>query len=371
MSLYLPDQKLGSHSTGGGSSNKFILKGRQTGSMHRGHTWVFRAESHDTMMAWYEDIKTLTERSPEERNTFVKGHARTYSRSSQRSVSSDGMIDDDDDDEPFVSNANAAAVVATPGSRDSQASRPEPGGRFPSDLQVNAHRGLQVPQSPSSQSSGFLDNNSEYATRGGGPGGNTESDYEAIAAAGALPGSGVGDPYPGNRASQLMVGHTYGNTPSVNMDIAPSHAAMIHDEAKADGVNPYSGEPVVPQRSNSQKFSDAPIVVAGPAQVSSAQTRMVSPDSGNASSSSHQDVDRQPAYAAAAVATADYAAPRREQQQQPQAANHAGNGFTNGTANVGTHAQSGQGRPAGGRTDSTPHVPGEYPRGTPAQTPAA
>jgi len=47
MSLYLPEQKLGSHSSEGGSSNKFILKGRQTGTMHRGHTWVFRAESFD------------------------------------------------------------------------------------------------------------------------------------------------------------------------------------------------------------------------------------------------------------------------------------------------------------------------------------
>jgi len=52
MSLYLPEQKLGSHSNPGSSSNKFMLKGRQTGSMHRGHSWVFRAESYDTMMAW-------------------------------------------------------------------------------------------------------------------------------------------------------------------------------------------------------------------------------------------------------------------------------------------------------------------------------
>jgi len=52
MSLYLPEQKLGSHSNQGGSSNKFMLKGRQTGSMHRGHSWVFRAESFETMMAW-------------------------------------------------------------------------------------------------------------------------------------------------------------------------------------------------------------------------------------------------------------------------------------------------------------------------------
>ncbi|PFH63054.1 hypothetical protein XA68_10095 [Ophiocordyceps unilateralis] len=57
MSLYLPEQKLGSHSAEGGASNKFVLKGRQTGAMHRGHTWVFRAESHDTMMAWYDDIQ--------------------------------------------------------------------------------------------------------------------------------------------------------------------------------------------------------------------------------------------------------------------------------------------------------------------------
>ena len=101
MSLYLPEQKLGSHSTEGGSSNKFVLKGRQTGGLHRGHTWVFRAESHDTMMAWYEDIKALTEKSPEERNNFVRVHSRSFSRSSQRSASSDGLANDDDD-EPFA-----------------------------------------------------------------------------------------------------------------------------------------------------------------------------------------------------------------------------------------------------------------------------
>ncbi|KAH6653730.1 hypothetical protein BKA67DRAFT_499109, partial [Truncatella angustata] len=244
MSLYLPEQKVGSHSTEGGSSNKFVLKGRQTGSMHRGHTWVFRAESHDTMMAWYEDIKALTEKSPEERSQFVRGHVRSLSRSSQRSISSDGMVDDVDE-EPFVSEENAAAVVATPGSRQDSFGRPAPGGRFPSDLQVNAQRGMQVPLSPSSQSSERYFDNSEYAMRGGlGQNGNTASDYETVAAAGALPGSGIGDGYPGNRASQLMVGQNYGSTASVrNMDTAPSHAAIIHDQARQDGINPYNGEP--------------------------------------------------------------------------------------------------------------------------------
>ncbi|KAK5653592.1 hypothetical protein OQA88_8854 [Cercophora sp. LCS_1] len=107
MSLYLPEQKLGSHSVEGGKSNKFVLKGRQTGSMHRGHTWVFRAESHDTMMAWYEDIRALTERTPEERSNFLRGHVRSFSRASARSsISSDG-VGDDDEEPPFTGVATA------------------------------------------------------------------------------------------------------------------------------------------------------------------------------------------------------------------------------------------------------------------------
>lgn len=153
MSLYLPEQKLGSHSTEGSSSNKFILKGRQTGTMHRGHTWVFRAESHDTMMAWYEDIKMLTERTPEERTNFLRGHGRSYSRSSQRSsISSDGV--NDDEEPPFSATV---AYVNQPPRQDAQPRRPS-GGRFPSDLQVNAQRRLQVPVSPLSVSSGNNEN---------------------------------------------------------------------------------------------------------------------------------------------------------------------------------------------------------------------
>ncbi|ORY67083.1 uncharacterized protein BCR38DRAFT_482722 [Pseudomassariella vexata] len=350
MSLYLPEQKLGSHSTEGGSSNKFILKGRQTGSMHRGHTWVFRAESHDTMMAWYEDIKTLTEKSPEERSTFVRGHARTLSRSSQRSTSSDGMIDDEADEEPFVSNSHAAAV-ASPGSRNNSISsnRPQPGGRFPSDIQVNAQRGLEVaPVSPSSGSSGFLDNN-EYPMRGANANGSS-SYYEAIAAAGGLPGSGVGDPYPGNRSSQL-VGQTYGNTPSVNMETAPSHAAIIHNAAKEDGVNPYSGMPL---HRNSQHASD-PTAVTGLGQQGPPQNDQL-------------------VYAQAPLITAvDFGATQRKDQplphqQQPQPLN-AENGYAKGGEGA-VHVQNGQWvRPVGGRTDSTPHIPGEYPRTTPVATP--
>ncbi|KXH50865.1 PH domain-containing protein [Colletotrichum nymphaeae SA-01] len=228
MSLYLPEQKLGSHSSEGGSSNKFILKGRQTGSMHRGHTWVFRAESHDTMMAWYDDIKVLTERSPQERSEFVRGHVRSLSQSSQRSTSSDGVLEDDDD-EPF--SADTAVAASTSSRQDVR--RPEAGGRFPSDIQVNAQRGLQAPLSPSSVSSGF-DN----------------SDREAAAQAYALPGSMLGVYHGSNEHPEHPTG--YGGSDRTPMEEMPSHAAELSQQAQEDGVNPYTSEAIRRSQSGSR-----------------------------------------------------------------------------------------------------------------------
>ncbi|KZM22678.1 hypothetical protein ST47_g6240 [Ascochyta rabiei] len=151
MSLYLPDQKLGSRSQPGSSSHKFVIKGRQAGSMHRGHTWVFRAETYETMNAWYDDIQTLTEKSGEERNAFVRRHAsvRSASAGSARSASSDGGLEEDEADAvPYSANQS---MVNQP--REQPPTRPSPGGRFPSDLAVNRH--LQEPLSPSSGSSDF------------------------------------------------------------------------------------------------------------------------------------------------------------------------------------------------------------------------
>ncbi|KAI9738210.1 MAG: hypothetical protein M1834_008708 [Cirrosporium novae-zelandiae] len=173
MSLYLPEQKLGSHSQPGSSSHKFMLKGRQTGSMHRGHSWIFRAESHDTMLAWYQDIKSLTEKSGEERNAFVRKHARSHSgRSLSRagSVSSEGAMEEDEADETPYS-ANASLSRRAPPEEETIVQRPSPGGRFPSDIQVNRDLQVPVPLSPSSRAS--------------------SGDPDAVAAAGALPGSAM------------------------------------------------------------------------------------------------------------------------------------------------------------------------------------
>jgi hypothetical protein len=153
MSLYLPEQKLGSHSQPDSTSHKFMLKGRQTGTMHRGHSWVFRAESHETMKAWYDDIESLVSKTGEARNAFVRRHVRTVSGASygRTSASSDGVMDEDEADRTPYS---AGSVVLN---QERPASQPrEPGGRFPSDVQIDRH--LQVPLSPSSgESSGERD----------------------------------------------------------------------------------------------------------------------------------------------------------------------------------------------------------------------
>ncbi|CAG8906361.1 unnamed protein product [Penicillium egyptiacum] len=138
MSLYLPEQKLGSHSQEDSSSHKFMLKGRQTGAMHRGHSWVFRAESHETMMSWYEDIEGLSSMTGEARNAFVRQHVRSVSG---RSMNNEVMEDDEADRTPY----SAGSAVMT---QDRPTSSRQAGGAFPSDVQLD--RNLQAPLSHSS-----------------------------------------------------------------------------------------------------------------------------------------------------------------------------------------------------------------------------
>ncbi|KAF7714964.1 Uncharacterized protein PECH_005396 [Penicillium ucsense] len=175
MSLYLPEQKVGTHSEENSSSHKFLLKGRQTGAMHRGHSWVFRAESHETMMEWYHDIAKLCNSTGEARNAFVRQHVRSVSG---RSTHSDVMEDDEADQTPY-----SAGSVVLAQERPTSATR-QPGGAFPSDVQID--RQLAAPMSPSSE--------------------NSSNGRDMIAAAAGLPdGTGEAGParYYGAREPQL------------------------------------------------------------------------------------------------------------------------------------------------------------------------
>ena len=129
-----------------------MLKGRQTGGIHRGHGWVFRAESRETMLAWYEDIKNLTEKTGEERNAFVRKHARSFSAGSHKagSISSEGALEEDEADHVPYSATTSQFEQELP-QEPTLLKRPQPGGRFPSDIHVN--RDLRVPLSPSSGAS--------------------------------------------------------------------------------------------------------------------------------------------------------------------------------------------------------------------------
>lgn len=127
MSLYLADQKLGSHSAHDSTSHKFMLKGKQSGGVHRGHSWVFRAESHYTMLAWFEAIKNLTEKTGAERNAFVRQHARSISTNSQHalSTSSDGLDEDEADKVPYSASIDSRQIEAASG--ETKLIRPQPG----------------------------------------------------------------------------------------------------------------------------------------------------------------------------------------------------------------------------------------------------
>ena len=163
-----------------------MIKGRQTHGMHRAHTWIFRAESRDTMLAWFEDIKQLTEKTGPERDAFVRKHARSISGNSMTagSVSSDGGMDEDEADKvPFTESTPQIHMITA---HEEAPSRPQPGGRFPSDLNVNRH--LHLPLSPSS--------------------GSSSGDRDALAAAGALPGSGIPFAKSGHQVQEGEFGDT-------------------------------------------------------------------------------------------------------------------------------------------------------------------
>lgn len=371
MSLYLPEQKLGSHSQEIGSSPKFILKGRQTGGVHRGHSWVFRAESFDTMMAWYEDIKALTEKTPQERSDFVRGHSRSFSRtSSRRSVSSDGVVDEDDE-EPYSAHNSAAALGQNNnglGFQQDVPRRPSPGGRFPSDIEVNAQRGLQAPLSPSSL------NGSSFSDRGQAPQQHANHEADVIAAAGALPGSSFDQYYPpAVAASEGAAQNDHVPAPNgtayLNQDYrlqrseAPyaNHPATIIAARAAQNTNPNGGESMVRNRSSSQEAS---WLAGGPAETASVPIL-----EGQRTPTTIQQSEREPYVAAGSTSHANGTANMREVPRTNIPVSFE-SGMAPTRPSVGDRTESDAPTLSSEaptlnsevQTISNLHVPGEYPR---------
>jgi hypothetical protein len=123
------------------------------GGLHRGHSWVFRAESYDAMLAWYDDIKNLTEKTGEARQRFVRGHGRNMSAQSARSVSS-FETEDEADRTPYSPSTALADREPLSAVKEHQSPRPEPGGRFPSSVQLRQQE-FPLGVSPSSEGTGI------------------------------------------------------------------------------------------------------------------------------------------------------------------------------------------------------------------------
>ncbi|GAM83271.1 hypothetical protein ANO11243_012570 [Dothideomycetidae sp. 11243] len=219
MSLYLGDQKLGSHSSADSNSHKFMLKGRQTGGMHRGHSWVFRAESHDTMMAWFDAIKSLTEKTGAEKNEYVRKHARSVSGNSARAMSvtsSDGLEEDEADHVPYSASMEKKQLDSS--AADARPQRPLPGGRFPSDLAVPREQGPV----------------SDYSS-------DPEHDHSHGAEFLALPGPGVNMETPRTPANDVSAYHDYDANPYVLKGVASHEASPTKYRDDAADYAPIPG----------------------------------------------------------------------------------------------------------------------------------
>ncbi|CCX16547.1 Similar to Phosphatidylinositol 4,5-bisphosphate-binding protein SLM1; acc. no. P40485 [Pyronema omphalodes CBS 100304] len=134
MSLYLPESSLGKYSDPAAVSHKFALKAKQPGSLHRGHNWVFRAETHQMMLEWYEAIKKLIEVRGKEREDYVAtNNTRMRSVSGAGSVDSQEDLQDEEDEQPYSAQASDLAPVEEIEEEKQRPKRPE-GGNSPAIL---------------------------------------------------------------------------------------------------------------------------------------------------------------------------------------------------------------------------------------------
>ncbi|CAL9730009.1 phosphatidylinositol 4,5-bisphosphate-binding protein Slm1p [Monosporozyma unispora] len=69
MSLSLNECSVAEHSKKDSTEHKFILHAKQNGIIHRGHNWVFKCDSYDSMISWYHNIKKFTSFSSNQEKT--------------------------------------------------------------------------------------------------------------------------------------------------------------------------------------------------------------------------------------------------------------------------------------------------------------
>ncbi|CCK71630.1 phosphatidylinositol 4,5-bisphosphate-binding protein KNAG_0H02160 [Huiozyma naganishii CBS 8797] len=142
MSLALEDCSVAEHSKQNATEHKFILHAKQNGLIHRGHNWVFKVESHATMMAWFHDLKKFTTFDSIEDKTkyIVKRFAQQQQEKSSATMPQDNsrksMEADTDADERRLStsttNTGTPPKLDTTTQTETTASIPDTGDHVPS-----------------------------------------------------------------------------------------------------------------------------------------------------------------------------------------------------------------------------------------------
>ena len=147
------------------------------------------------MLAWFNDIKALTENTGEAKSAFIRKHARSISAGSQKaaSVSSDGLDEEDEADQvPYSATSSVIGATGASGGgavdeREKKPERPNPGGRFPSALNVNRDSHTALSSSPSSSIGQYQQQQQQQQQRDDVEPTITAADRDVIAAATALP----------------------------------------------------------------------------------------------------------------------------------------------------------------------------------------
>jgi hypothetical protein len=174
------------------------------------------------MMSWFEDIESLSNKTGEARNAFVRKastrqrHVRSVSG---MSTNSEVMEDDEADRTPY----SAESVVLANGQERPMSATRQPGGAFPSDVQIDRH--LQAPLSPSS--------------------GDSSAGREMIAAAGAIPDGTTAGP------SRYYTGRDVDNVSQRGTNESPASRSRMsrHDSYYGDWIGPTA---IVGQQKKSQ-----------------------------------------------------------------------------------------------------------------------
>jgi hypothetical protein len=93
MSLSLDDCSVSTDDQHTSSSHKFVLHARQSGGVHRGHKWVFRAENAAALQNWFDDLSRLTAlKSPLDRSKLLPGSAEGVAPMLRQGLSPEGTL---------------------------------------------------------------------------------------------------------------------------------------------------------------------------------------------------------------------------------------------------------------------------------------